>query len=622
MLSRKNRILSVLLLAGLALICANARGDDSASRAELIKAALNVTALRPGKPAMAAVVVDVKPGFHAQSHTPSQEYLIKFQLKVDDNPSLTFGESVYPDGEVYNTKTALGMLNVYTGRIIVRFPVEVKSGAAMGDVKIKGSVRFQVCDDNVCYPPVKTPFEIATSIVPADQAVQPNEAELFQAPVAAAATQPAATQPTTRPAPATLVTPTGGAPESGGYTVPVAFAVAFLAGLIFNVMPCVLPVLPLKAMGFYEASKHNRARSLGLGAAFSLGVIASFGVLGVLVVVLKLFQWGQIYSNPWFLGGLIAILLAMAFFTFGFFTIRLPNAIYSVSPRHDTFFGNILFGILTAVLSTPCTFGLFAGLLVFALNQSTVIGMALMFTVGVGMASPYFLLSAFPEAARRFPRTGPWAEVVKQVLGFLLLLMAAYFAERFVEPVVGLPAFWWGLFAILAAAALFIVVRAFQFSKTSRGPIIAVAVAMAMVVPGIFAARWLSVRPYTWQPYSASALAQARSSNRVVLVEFTASWCTTCHTLEALVLNNHKIVEAVDRNNIQMMRADLSAEDAPGWALLRDDLHHEGVPLTAVYVPGMEQPIQLSGWYTTDDLKRVIAEASDRRQVNAVARGG
>jgi thiol:disulfide interchange protein DsbD len=607
------RNLCVLLITSLALIGGNARADDSSNHAEVVKAAINFSALQPGKPAMAAVQLDVKPGFHAQSHTPAQDYLIKFTLKIEDNPSLKFGAPDYPKGEDYDTKTALGMLNVYTGRVVVRFPVEVKSGAATGDVVIKGKASFQVCDDNVCYPPMKLPFEIDSVIVPEGQAVQPNAPDLFE---------PATTQPTTRPAPAAQIGPTGGWREAGGYTVRVAFAVAFLAGLIFNVMPCVLPVLPLKAMGFYEASKHNRARSLGLGAAFSLGVIASFGVLGMLVVVKHFFQWGEIFSNPWFLGALIIILLAMAFFTFGFFSIRLPNAIYSVSPRHDTFFGNVLFGILTAALSTPCTFGLFAGLLAFALTQTTAVGMGLMLTVGVGMASPYFLLSAFPEVARRFPRTGPWAEVVKQVMGFLLLGMAVYFAEPFIERVVAPRVFWWLLFAIVAAAALFIVVRSFQFSKSSLGPGVAVLIALTMVATGFFAARRLTIRPYTWQPYSPSALAQARSTNRVVLVEFTASWCTTCHTLEAFVLNDHKTVEAVDHYNVQMMRADVSAEDAPGWALLRGDLHHEGVPLTAVYVPGIDQPIQLSGLYTTDDLRRVIADASQRKTAEVVARGG
>ena len=224
-----------------------------------------------------------------------------------------------------------------------------------------------------------------------------------------------------------------------------------------------LPVLPLKAIGFYEVSQHNRAKSVALGAVFSIGLIAAFATLSILVVVLEWLKWGELFQKTWFLAAIITVLVAMALSTFGLFSVNVPASMYSFTPRHDTYVGNFLFGILTAALSTPCTFGMFVGLLTVALSQqSRWIGATLITTVGVGMASPYFLLSAFPEMARRFPRTGPWAEMVKQLMGFLLLGTAVYFARPFFQkflhsdssPYRASDVFWWALFAVVAAASL------------------------------------------------------------------------------------------------------------------------------------------------------------------------
>src|SRR5207237_10150948 len=140
---------------------------------------------------------------------------------------------------------------------------------------------------------------------------------------------------------------------------------------------------------------------LGVGAIFSVGLIATFAALGLLVVVLKRLNWGELFANPWFLAGIVVILAVMGLSTFGVFTVGLPVAVYRITPRHDTYLGNFLFGILTAILSTPCTFGMFFGLLIWASYQPASIGLSLMIVVGVGMAFPYLVLREFRELGRR-----------------------------------------------------------------------------------------------------------------------------------------------------------------------------------------------------------------------------
>jgi thiol:disulfide interchange protein DsbD len=397
------------------------------------------------------------------------------------------------------------------------------------------------------------------------------------------------------------------------------FLIAFVVGIIFNVMPCVLPVVPLKAIGFYEVSQHNRAKSIALGAVFSLGLIAAFATLSLFVVVFKTLAWGELFQKTWFLAGIITVLVVMAISTFGFFTVNVPASMYSFTPRHDTYVGNFLFGILTAALSTPCTFGMFVGLLTVALEQrSSWVGASLITMVGVGMAFPYLVLSAVPELARRFPRTGPWAEIVKQLMGFLLLGTAVYFARPFFQrflhsdaaPHRASDVFWWALFAVVAAASIYLAVRTIQFAKRLTPRLVGFAAALLLLVPSFLAARTLTYHPHDWVPYSDAALAQAKASGKPVLVEFTADWCGNCHFVEGFVLNNRGVVATLKKHDVVMVKADVTEDDSPAKPLLGELNPAGAIPLTVIYSPHRRDPLMLRGIYTREELQKAVEEAS------------
>lgn len=584
--------------------------------AHVVDASFNFTALQPGQQAVAAFVVQIDNGFHAQSHTPSDPSFIAFKAKVTPEPRLKVYEAVYPPGEVHDYGD-LGKLNVYTGQLIIYLPVQVKPDAATGDLKLTGTLRYQCCDNNVCYPPSTMSFTVQTTVVSAATPVETQKPELFKGfdfKIFSRLT-PATTQSSAAPG--------GGLPPAGnpvgsqrilGFELRdnayvLAFFAAFIAGIIFNAVPCVLPVLPIKAIGFYEASQHSRAKSVAFGAVFSAGLIASFFVLALLVVVYHK-AWGDLYTNGYFTLALVIVLAALALGTFGLFNVNLPPAIYSVTPRHDTYLGNFLFGILTAVLSTPCTFGMFVLLLAWAARQTPAIGVALVMTVGVGMAFPYFLLSAMPELARRFPRTGPWGEVVKQMMAFLLLASAVYFARRFIQPVFGVDGSWWSVFAVVAAGALFLIVRAFQISSQAGPRLASICIAALMIIPAFAVTLHLITQPYQWKPYTPEALAEAHRGGHVAVVEFTAVWCGNCQYLEAFVLHQPEVIAAVKKNDVVMLRADLTSDDAPGWALNKQLSAVAAVPMTAIYSPYSNEPVRLAGIYSARNLRDAIKHAA------------
>lgn len=495
-------------------------------------AAVNVSALQPGKSAVVAVVFDVKEGYHTQSHTPSEEAYVPFVVKLNDAAGVTAHDVVYPQGE--DKTYSYGKLNVYEGRVTAYVPIDVKADAAIGELKLSGTVSYQACDDKACYPPASQKFEVTTKVVAAGEKVEPNQPELFKGYEGAtrAGTQPAATKP------------------AGGRS----------------------------------SAEELKKKSLG---------------------------WGDWFQKPWFVWPVTAILVLMALGMFGLFTFRLPLGVYTIDPKHDTYAGNFLFGILTAVLSTPCTAPLFPGLLAWAVlqaqNGGRAVGVGVITMVGVGMALPYLLLSAFPGMARRIPRTGAWSELVKQLMGFLILGVAVYFAGQRIGSG---NQFMWGVFAVAIAAGIFLVVRTAQLMRRT-GPVVISALIAAGLVYGTYTLARTLNRPAAvqWTHYSDEALAAARGQGKMALVKFTANWCANCQYVEATVFNDPAALAALRDDQVVMLKADLTNADAPGSDLLAQLNPGGGIPLTAVYSPKREQPYVLKSVYRTPALLSALSAA-------------
>ena len=255
----------------------------------------------------------------------------------------------------------------------------------------------------------------------------------------------------------------------------------------------------------------------------------------------------------------------------GAFSVGLPTAVYSFVPSHSSLLGNFLFGGFTAILSTPCTAPMFVGILVWAAQQPSWVGIATVMDVGLGMAAPYLILAGFPELARKLPRAGAWSELLKQFMAFLLLAVAAYFAAG---RLIAGNGYLWVVFAVVAAGGVFLIVRTAMLSKTPRA--IGIASAIALVLAG--SVLWFTLKLtggnhdlIPWQTYSAQTFESAVKNGQVVMVEFTANWCANCKELESRVFTDPKAAEAIKRLGVTPIRADLTTEDAAGLAETPDD---------------------------------------------------
>jgi thiol:disulfide interchange protein DsbD len=555
-----------------------------------------IGAIEPGQSTTLTITLDIPDGYHAQSHKPLDEALIAFTVTVTAGDGITVGEIQYPEPQI-KTYPELGETSVFGGETVVKVPLEIAADARLDSLSLAAEVTYQICDDEgTCFAPQTKAVTVLTPTNPAAVEATPGTSAVVQR--------------------ASLF----------GYgadltSIWIVVGVGLVVGLLFNVMPCVLPVLPLKVMGFYEASQHHRGQAIAYGAAFSLGLIGVFVALGLLVLLSKsLFgqalQWGQWFSYAPVVWGMTILLVVLGFGMLGAFAVRVPTSLYGLSFRHDTYSGNVSWGALTALLSTPCTAPMFAPVLGWSAAQPVMWGFVAMLSVGVGMALPYFVLSAFPEAARSFPRTGPASELVKQALAFPLLGTAAWLIG---PTLVGDPQHWWLVVAVMTWGALFVLIRAAQILKSSTGILVTSAVSVMIVGACVYVAISFSpistgpaiateLRPGVWNEYSDETLAAARAKGPVI-VKFTASWCANCQVIEATVFKNDQTLATVRERGAYLIKADLTKSSAPGWARL-NALGQTGIPLTAIYLPGKDQPILLDSLYSSSDLLAALPAAS------------
>src|SRR5687768_6289098 len=275
-----------------------------------VAAHLNFDRVQPGQQAVVAIVLDVQPGYHAQSYKPIQSFLIPFALTGLAAEPGTVYKPIYPEGHIENYPALVmegdpGDLSVYTGRAITYVPVQVSAEAQPGTTfTVRGKATFQICDDQNCFPPTDKGWEVSVPVVAAGEMVSSSNDELYADFDPSVWSSLQVAQGDAGPA-AVLSSGDGQAVVSlFGWSIDLTTAgiwlvlpLAFIAGIIFNVVPCVLPVLPLKAMGFYEVAQHNRAKCLALGVAFSLGIALTFATLAVLVLVMGRFNWGELFSQ-------------------------------------------------------------------------------------------------------------------------------------------------------------------------------------------------------------------------------------------------------------------------------------------------------------------------------------
>jgi thiol:disulfide interchange protein DsbD len=374
---------------------------------------------------------------------------------------------------------------------------------------------------------------------------------------------------------------------------------AFLGGLILNVMPCVLPVLSLKVFSLLKHTGQSRAHAFAHGLAYTLGVVLSFVILAGVLFALRSagewIGWGYQLQSPGFTLALGVLFFVFALNLLGVFElgVGLVGADAKWAQRHDLQ-GSFAMGVLAAVVGAPCMGPLVASVSGVALQVPVVQGLLIFATMGLGLASPFLLLAVFPSLLVCLPKPGAWMETFKQIMGFLLL-----FAVLFIASVMGraggAPAIVTLLFTLLLAAlAVWIFGRWGAPVQALRTRRIATALTLVLLVAalsyGIPAARnayRAGAAPIqtegSWATWSPERVAAELAAGNPVFVDFTASWCLICQA-NKLALRSTSTDALWDAYGVVTLEADWTQRD-PVIAQVLQAHGRVGVPLYLLYAP-------------------------------------
>jgi len=407
---------------------------------------------------------------------------------------------------------------------------------------------------------------------------------------------------------------------------------AFIGGLILNIMPCVLPVIALKILGFVQQSREEPRRVRTLGVMYTFGVVVSFLVLAGIVIAIKAAGqkagWGIQFSNPQFLVLLTVIVTLVALNLFGVFEITLGGkAMTSASEaasRHGTA-GAFMNGVLATILTTPCTAPFLGAALGFAFVQPAPVIVLFFVTIALGLAFPYLLLSWNPRLLKFLPKPGAWMERFKVAMGFPMLATAVWLLSL-TESFFGRDTWWLGLLLVIIATAAWIFGTFVQRGASRRG--IAIGLALVLI---LFGGWWvleqklawrspksaatenslaLAPKGYDWKRWSIDAVEKGRGQGRPIIVDFTARWCATCNAIVKPALAADSVTAKLKELNALALLADYTRFPPEIGAEL-EKFGRAGVPLVLVYPRDTSKPtIVLPEAITSGMVVNALTEAA------------
>ena len=542
--------------------------------------------VQAGSMVRAAITVALPESFHVQSNKPRDPSLIPTELTVEAPAGIQVEELVFPVATDFKQEGLDEPLLVFDREFTIGVRFSLPAGLPPGEVVVPARLRYQACDDKMCYAPSTAQFQWTLNAVAAGAAITPRHADVLDTIAFGTGEKPAQAAPTAAASPAapatggpdtgiaqldkfTLVSSTGGYlgtddfltfirnAESGvtekglleGRGPLAILLIVLLGGLALNLTPCVLPMIPINlAIIGAGAQASSRKRGFLLGLTYGGAMAFVYGVLG-LIVVLTASTFGTINASPWFNLGIAVLFVALALAMFDVFEIdfsRFSSNIGSGAGR-GTFLLAFTMGTVAALLAGACVAPVVIQVVLFSSNlyaTGTTIALALPFFLGIGMAIPWPIAGA---GLASLPKPGPWMVRVKQAFGVLILGTAVYYGY---------------------------------------------------LAYGLFANRWVDATEVAssveemlkegWHSSLASGLAEAEREGKPVLVDMWATWCKNCLTMDKTTLVDPSVKQALD--GYVKIKFQAEQPDDPPASDVMKRFKAVGLPAYVILKPGAASP--------------------------------
>lgn len=601
------------------------------------------------KPAEVTAVIKVQRDHHIQDRDPGVEGLIPSRLFIEKLDGITFEKPIWPKPYV-REMPGLGKVREQSGEVKVRVPFQITDQKfRAGPVRLRVLLQYQCCTDaGMCYPPemaegfieftADTPNTPVTSV-----AEEPSAEETVDSAAVAAETSQSEVERQEAAAASAE-----GERGLGNFALMIVFG--FLGGLILNITPCVLPVVSIKVLSFVQQAGEDPKRVFRLGLAFCAGIMVWFWVFAALSAA------GNVpLQNPGVVLGVGSIVFVLALNLFGVFEIVLPGAAVGTLDevtRREGYAGSFFKGLLATLLGTACTAPFLATALAYTFTQPKIVGILIFSSAGLGMSSPYLLLSAKPDWLKFVPKPGPWMITFKQAMGFVLLATAVWLLW-ILKGLLGANGVVWtvGFWGFLALAvwllgkikptwettgrlttwvgALAIALFGWWFSfsvmfdwRAATRPVTQEVDKIDPVIVGaitaeVAASDWNDHIP--WQPWHPGGLAEELSRRGyTIYIDYTADWCLTCQANKRVALEIRSTRALMRDLRVIPIKADFTVRNPVMHGEIKA-WDRPTVPLNLVYPPGRpDAPIKLPVILTPNIVKDALEKAGPSRELPAL----
>ncbi|RSZ60840.1 thiol:disulfide interchange protein [Massilia atriviolacea] len=401
-----------------------------------------------------------------------------------------------------------------------------------------------------------------------------------------------------------------------GMTLARALLLAFAGGIVLNLMPCVFPVLSIKALGLLKHSDLSGAQKRMQGVAYTAGVLASFSLLALALIVIKSLGaqvgWGFQFQSPYFVLGVAYLIFVVGLSLSGVFALAGPANLGAGLAERQGYSGSFFTGVLATIVATPCTAPFMGAALGFALTQPPLVLWLVFLSLGLGLALPYMLVSAWPALHRVLPKPGLWMERLKQALAFPMYAAAVWLVWVLAQQagVNSVPVALGGMTVLALIAWLFDSTRntSGRARLAANGVLLAgmlITVGISFQAVGVLAAVPAQLAQggagQEWEAYSPPRLAELRQQGKPVFVNLTAAWCITCLVNEKVALSQPAFKALLREEGITYLKGDWTNQDARISALLKE-YGRSGVPLYLFYPSGTGSEAQVLPQILTHDI--------------------
>ncbi len=552
------------------------------------------------------VTFTIPEGYHQSYEQGINDF---FFIEPQALKGIQYKSSTYPSGK----KDENGIIAYYQSVTVTR-AFKVASTLTPGKYQLKVNTGWQYClETGSCLMPDEKLLAATLEVIPTTEkkaisnvtSIESSDT-LTSMPVSENTAQVPNNQASAKPLP-------------GGKINLLKFLfMGLIGGLILNVMPCVLPVLSIKAMSIVKQSHEDKKQIMEHSFIYVLGIMVSFLILAILVIILKRLGsevgWGFQFQNPNFVIVLNAFIFLFALSLFDVFIISLPGMSYiTTQSSRRGLIGSFMGGVFAVVLATPCTAPFLGAALGFAFSQPAYIILPMFLSIGVGLALPFIIIGFYPKSIKVFPKPGEWMNIFKEIMGFLLLATVVWLLDVLFNQVGGENLIRYIIFLLLIGFAAWLYGRFSRPEHPQHWQWIFFILSILIII--FSATILLKFKPYDlttttqnqteeWQPFSAEKVDQVKSTGKPVFIDFTATWCMTCKVNERTVLYTPEIRKAFKEKKVSLFRADYTNGDK----VIADWLKRykrAGVPLYILYLPGNKEPIVLPEMLT----KTIVLEA-------------